>query len=148
MLDRYAVQKLLRAGVKARDVARQIGTSLRSVRRIGRETLGEAGEAVAVGRPVGRPCVTDATRERVRTCLEEEPTIPPGEVCRRLREHGTPLGSSTTYRVLTAVRGTIPTEVLVGSRASRASLPSSTSGKSVCNSSTGRDAWCTSPPIA
>jgi transposase len=117
MLDRYAVQKLLRAGVKAREVARQIGTSLRSVRRIGRETLGEAvtgdGEAVAVARPVGRPCVTDAIRERVRTWLEEEPTIPPGEVCRRLRDRGTPLGLSTTYRVLTAVRGTIPTEVLV-----------------------------------
>jgi transposase len=117
MLDRYAIQKLLRAGVKAREVARQIGTSLRSVRRIARETLREgvasAGDSAATGRPVGRPRVTDAIRAHVRTWLEEEPAIPPGEVCRRLRDHGTPLGLSTTYRVLAAVRVTIPTEVLV-----------------------------------
>lgn len=116
MLDRYAVQKLVRAGVKAREVARQIGTSLRSVRRIARETLEAVtseGEAAATGRPVGRPHVTDAIRECVRTLLLEEPTIPPGEVWRRLRDHGTPLGLSTTYRVLAAVRATIPIEVLV-----------------------------------
>jgi transposase len=116
MLDRYAVQQLLRAGVKAREVARQIGTSLRSVRRIAREALSEGlSEDVSGGpdRSVGRPCVTEPIRTYVRTLLEEEPTIPPGEVWRRLRDADMSLGLSTVYRVLAAVRATIPTEVLV-----------------------------------
>ena len=116
MLDRYAVQALLRAGVKARDVAREIGTSLRSVRRIARESLEPGpsdGEAGATSRPVGRPRVTEAIGRRVRALLEDDPTILPGEVWRRLRDDGTPLGLSTVYRVLAAVRGTIPTDLLV-----------------------------------
>jgi transposase len=115
MLDRYAVQKLLHAGVKAREVAQQMGTSLRSVRRIARESLDAVASDgdVAAERSVGRPPVTDAIHEHVRAVLQDEPTIPPGEVWRRLRDKGTPLGLSTTYRVLAAVRATIPTEVLV-----------------------------------
>lgn len=116
MLDRYAVQKLVRAGVTAREVAQQIGTSLRSVRRIAREELSQGRRetpAAAPVRGVGRPGVPEAVRERVRALLEEEPAIPPGEVWRRLRDQGTPLGLSTMYRVLAAVRATIPTEVLV-----------------------------------
>lgn len=37
MLDRHAVQELLRAGLPVRAVARQLGISRRSVRRIQRE---------------------------------------------------------------------------------------------------------------
>ncbi|MGH7711457.1 MAG: helix-turn-helix domain-containing protein, partial [Gemmatimonadaceae bacterium] len=57
MLDRYAVQKLLRAGVKAREVAREMGISLRSVRRIAREApVGDAEASVASNaRMAGRP---------------------------------------------------------------------------------------------
>lgn len=114
MFDRYAVQQLLRAGVKAREVARQIGTSVRSVRRIAREQLADDDLTYGIGgQSVGRPGITEAIRARVRTLLVEEPAMPPGEVWRRLREEGTPLGLSTTYRVLAQVRGTIPTELLV-----------------------------------
>jgi transposase len=114
MLDRYAVQQLLRAGVKAREVARQIGTSVRSVRRIAREQLADDDLTYGIGgQSVGRPGITEAIRARVRTLLVEEPAMPPGEVWRRLREEGTPLGLSTTYRVLAQVRSTIPTELLV-----------------------------------
>lgn len=116
MLDRYAVQQLLRAGVKAREVARQIGTSLRSVRRIARETLSEGSTDAVRGTPQrrpGRPHVSAELRDQVRQFIEAEPTIPAGEVWRRLRDQGTPLGLSTTYRVLAAVRATLPTELLV-----------------------------------
>lgn len=110
MLDRYAVRELVRAGVKARDVARQIGTSVRSVWRIVREDEG-AGDAGKRG--VGRARVSDEVRTFVGRLVEDEPAISPGEVHRRLRDVGTPLGLSTTYRVLAAVRATIPTDVLV-----------------------------------
>lgn len=112
MLDRYAVQKLVHAGVKAREVARQIGTSVRSVRRILREDLSEGSAATNAEpkRGVGRPRVRDAIRAFVRTLLEDEPEIPPGEVHRRLREAGMSVDLSTTYRVLASARATIPTE--------------------------------------
>ncbi len=112
MLDRYAVQKLVRAKVKAREIARQIGISLRSVRRIARESPVADESVLPKARP-GRPRVRGDILGRVQSWLEEEPTIPPGEVQRRLRDNGTALGLSTTYRVLAAVRATIPTEVLV-----------------------------------
>ncbi len=38
---------------------------------------------------------------------------PPGEICRLLKAEGPPLGLSTVYRVLTAVRATIPTALQV-----------------------------------
>ena len=37
MLDRHAVQELLRAKVRAREIAKQFGVSLSTVRRIARE---------------------------------------------------------------------------------------------------------------
>jgi transposase len=117
MLDRHAVRELLRAGVRPRAVARQFGVSRRTVERIARE-----GAAVAVateGAPaqtpqhMGRPRVDETIRAHVRALLVEEPAIPPGEVWRRLKEAGTPLGLSTTYRVIAGVRQTIPVELMV-----------------------------------
>lgn len=37
MIDRHAVQALLKAGQKQRDIAKQLGSSERSVRRIAKE---------------------------------------------------------------------------------------------------------------
>jgi len=115
MLDRFAVQQLLRAGLTARAVARQAGISLRSVRRIAREAPITSLDAPseAAGQRVGRPRVTDDVRAFVRELLAAEPELPIGEVWRRVREAGTPLGLSTMYRVVASVRATIPTEVLV-----------------------------------
>jgi transposase len=115
MLDRHAVQELRRAGVPAHAIAKQFGVSVRTVRRIGREPrVAEQAETHAHDtRTIGRPGVTAAIRDRVATLLADDRAMPPGEICRRLREEGTPLGLSTVYRVLTGVRATLPSEVLV-----------------------------------
>lgn len=115
MLDRHAVQKLLRAGVSAREIARQLDTSVRTVRRIAREAAIEQvdGATARALHPVGRPAVTAALRERVQALLLADPELPPGEVCRLLREDGTPLGLSTVYRVIAGVRPMLPTPLMV-----------------------------------
>lgn len=115
MLDRHAVHELRRAGVTARAIAKQYGVSVRTVRRIGREPpVGESAEAPARrARGIGRPGVTAALRERVAALVADDREVPPGEICRRLREEGTPLGLSTVYRVLCDVRATLPAELLV-----------------------------------
>lgn len=115
MLDRHAVQELVRAKVTAREIAKQFGVSVRTIRRIGREGQVETGDdALARStRHVGRPRVTEAVRARVQALVLEDPDRPPGEICRLLKEEGTPLGLSTVYRVLTRVRATIPAVVQV-----------------------------------
>jgi transposase len=115
MLDRHAVQALVRAKVTAREIAEQLKVSVRTVRRIVREAAvppdDETGARTA--RQVGRPHVTDAVRARVHALVLEDLDRPPGEICRLLKAEGTPLGLSTVYRVLTAVRATIPTALQV-----------------------------------
>lgn len=116
MLDRHAVQELLRAGMRPRAVARQFGVSRRTIERIALEekissdaggVIRRAGEdGILSG--VGRPRVTDAIRERVQALVLDDPERPPGEICRLLKDDGTPLGLSTVYRVLASVRSTIP----------------------------------------
>lgn len=111
MLDRHAVQELLRAGLTLGAVARQFGVSRRTIRRIKREPSVRSGSRTAAR--VGRPPVADAVQERVAALVRTEPDLPPGEVWRRLREDGTPLGLSTVYRVLAGVRATLPADLLV-----------------------------------
>ncbi len=123
MLDRHAVQELLRAGMKPVAVARQFGVSRRTIERIAREERissdasgvirREAEAGTDAGRGVGRPQVTDAIRARVQALVLEDPERPPGEICRLLKDDGTPLGLSTVYRVLASVRSTIPASLLV-----------------------------------
>lgn len=113
MLDRHAVQELLRAGVRAVDVARQFQVSRRTIERIAREgkvTSGTDGviRSESGMRSAGRPQITEAVRSRVEALLIEDFERPPGEICRLLRDEGTPLGLSTVYRVLRGVRSTIP----------------------------------------
>ena len=115
MLDRHAVQELLRAGVQPRRIAQQFGVSRRTVERIAREAaVTDADDRAArAARRLGRPAVGDEVRATVRRLLEADPTLPPGEVWRQLREAGTPLGLSTTYRVIAETRQQIPADVLV-----------------------------------
>ncbi len=112
MLDRHAVQELLRAGLTLGAIARQVGVSRRTIRRIKREAPITSATAPPIGRS-GRPGVHPAIRARLRELVVAEPTLPPGELWRRLREEGTPLGLSTVYRVLAAVRATLPAELMV-----------------------------------
>lgn len=127
MLDRHAVQELLRAGVKVRVVARQFHVSRRTIERIAREgaiTSGDGGVTRAgsgsevdgvLGTPrgVGRPRVTEGMRARVEALLIEDFERPPGEISRLLRDEGTPLGLSTVYRVLKGVKAAIPASLQV-----------------------------------
>lgn len=115
MLDRHAVQELRRAGMSARAIAKQFGVSVRTIRRIGREApVAESAESTARrARGIGRPGVSAALRDRVAALVADDREAPPGEICRRLKEDGTPLGLSTVYRVLAAVRATLPAEMLV-----------------------------------
>ena len=108
MLDRYAVQQLARARVTAREIATQMGVSVRTIRRIVREVVdGDATEDAST-RTVGRPRVTDAIRDRVQALVLEDPERPAGEIARLLKEEGSSLGLSTVYRVLASVHETIP----------------------------------------
>lgn len=115
MLDRHAVQELVRAKVTAREIAKQFGVSVRTVRRIVREARVESGDDAAVrhARRIGRPAVTADQRARIVALLAEDPERPPGEICRLLRAEETPLGLSTVYRVLQEVRATVPAAVQV-----------------------------------
>ena len=119
MLDRHAVQKLLDAGVKPRAVAAQFRVSRRTVERIAHEAAvqsrsdGVLYHAEAPRRLVGRPRITEAIRARVEALVLDDPEAPPGEICRVLRSEGTPLGLSTTYRLLREVRATIPAALQV-----------------------------------
>ena len=120
MLDRHAAQELLRAGVKPRAVAQQFRVSRRTIERIaGEEKIRSAADGILCRdgsdgeRGVGRPRVTEAIRAQVQALVLEDPDRPPGEICRLLKEDGTPLGLSTVYRVLAAVRATIPATLQV-----------------------------------
>jgi transposase len=114
MIDRHAAQQLLAAGVRPRQVAKQLGVSRRTIERIAGEPAITTDDVVrGPARRPGRPAVSAATRERVAAWLEEDPELPPGEVARRLREEGTPLGLSTVYRVLAGVRAALPADLLV-----------------------------------
>lgn len=110
MLDRHAVQRLLAAGVRPRQVARQLGISRRTVERIATEPpITQATPPVKLGRPPVEAAVT----ERLRALLVTEPGLPPGELWQRLHDAGQGVGLSTVYRLLAGVRASLPTELLV-----------------------------------
>src|SRR3972149_11363805 len=102
MLDRHAIQELLRADVPVRQIARQFAISRWTVRRIACETAVASSDETSsrAHRGIGRPGVSEAVRARVAALVADDPTVPPGEIARRLREEGMPLGLSTGYRVL------------------------------------------------
>ena len=99
----------------AREIAKQFGVSVRTIRRIVREGEVQTGDDATARsvRHIGRPRVTDALRARVQALVLEDPERPPGEIWRLLKEDGTPLGLSTVYRVLAGVRATIPAALQV-----------------------------------
>src|SRR3990172_3590727 len=115
MLDRHAIQELLRADVPVRQIARQFEISRWTVRRIARETAVASSDETRsrAHRGVGRPGVSEAVRARVAALVADDATLPPGEIARRLREEGTPLGLSTVYRGPGGVRAALPAELLV-----------------------------------
>ncbi len=115
MLNRHAVQQLLAAGVGPREIARQLEISRRTVQRIAREPQVDAVDDAAAhaARRIGRPARSATARALVDAWLRDEPTLRAGEVRRRLAEAGTPLGLSTTYRLLESAKARVPADVMV-----------------------------------
>ena len=100
MLDRHAVQALLRARMKPRAVARQFRVSRRTIERIAPEApvstarngiLRHTGEDGTVA-GVGRPRVTEAIRARLQALVLEDAERPVGELARLLTEETRRLG--------------------------------------------------------
>lgn len=86
MLDRHAVQKLLRAGMRPRVVAKQFGVSRRTTERIAREgpmgrtRMASSAETRRQRWEVGRPQATPAVRAHVEALVLEDLERPPGEI--------------------------------------------------------------------
>lgn len=115
MIDRYAVRALLDSGQTQVSVARQMGISERTVRRIAREgPLDSADDRAARrSRRVGRPGVPEAVRSRLQDLIADDPDAPPLEFLRQLREEGTDLGESTFYRVFRLEKEALPAALMV-----------------------------------
>ena len=115
MIDRHAVQALVRSGLSTKDIAAQMGISVRSVQRIAQEPpVSEPDDQRArSARRVGRPPVPDRVAQRLRDLVAEDPQAPPLEVLRQLREEGVTLGESTFYRVFRLEKAKLPSELMV-----------------------------------
>lgn len=115
MIDRHAVQALLKAGLATKDIAAQVGVSQRTIQRIAKEPpVQESGDARARHlRGVGRPAVPEGVRQRVRSLIDADRDAPPLEVLRRLREEGISLGESTFYRIFRLEKEQLPAELMV-----------------------------------
>jgi transposase len=115
MIDRHAVQALVKSGLSTKDIAAQMGISKRSVQRIATEPPVTQSDDVRArsARRVGRPPLPDLVRQRLRELIAEDPQAPPLELLRQLREEGVTLGESTFYRVLRLEKEKLPSELMV-----------------------------------
>ena len=115
VIDRHAVQALLKAGQKQKDIAKQLGISERSVRRIAKEPPVAEGDDAAERRRrgIGRPPVPETVKDRLVDLMAEDPQAPPLEYLRQLREEGANLGESTFYRVFRVEKEKRPAELMV-----------------------------------
>jgi transposase/predicted transcriptional regulator len=103
LLQRHEIQVLLRAGHAQQDVARRVGVSLDTVKRVKRETevahVDDAGERRARG--IGRPSKTAEFSAAVSKWLEESPELPTQELLRRAKEKGY-AGNKTAFYAMAA----------------------------------------------
>lgn len=115
MLKRHEVQVLLNAGHTQEDVARRVGASLRSVRRIANESVVAHVEddRARDERQIGRPSKVESFRKLVGEILQEEPRIASLEILRRARLAGYAGGKSALYGLISSVR---PRKVLLETR--------------------------------
>ena len=115
MIDRHAVQALVKSGLSTKEIAQQMRISLRSVQRIAQEPAVESAEDAADRESphVGRPPVPEAVRRRLRELVVADPEAPRLEYLRQLREEGATLAESTFYRVHRLEKEHIPAELMV-----------------------------------
>ncbi|MCC6740112.1 MAG: IS21 family transposase [Planctomycetia bacterium] len=104
LLKRHAVQVLRAAGHTWEDIARRVGVSLRSAKRVGEEPLVSAERLTELRKRAGRPPVVDGFREFVAKTLRDAPEAPGGEVLRLMREKGYAGGKSAAYELIRSLR--------------------------------------------
>lgn len=106
LLDRHKIQVLREAGHEQADVARRLGVSVATVRRVEREAgvehVDDAAEHRA--RHIGRPSKAAPFAERVRAWIEAEPELPTLELLRRARQEGYEGRKSAFYGLVAGVR--------------------------------------------
>jgi FixJ family two-component response regulator len=93
IIDRHAVHALVQSGLSTKDIAAQMGISVRSVQRIAKEPPVEEPDDKRAhsARRVGRPPLPERVTQRLRELVAEDPQAPPLEVLRQLREEGVTL---------------------------------------------------------
>lgn len=114
-LQRHAVQVLLAAGVPQARIASQTGSSIRSIRRIGKEEAVSHVDDTAERerRKVGRPSQADRYRAIIEAILKDEPELMTLEVLRRARLKGYTGSKSPFYEIVAELR---PKQVKVETR--------------------------------
>ena len=106
-MTRHEIQILRAVGMVQTAVAAKAGVSVRSVRRIeGEPAVSDSDLAALVRtRGVGRPSIAAAWTETIGAWLDEDRTLPSGEIVRRLRaEHGYRGGKSAVYELVRRLR--------------------------------------------
>ncbi|HUT57744.1 MAG TPA: IS21 family transposase [Phycisphaerae bacterium] len=115
MTDRLRVQTLRNAGVPLGRIARQVGVSVRSVKRIVKEPpIEDVGSgATPTSRGVGRPSKVAALRPSIEQWLSSEPCLPTVEILSRLRPLGYDGAKSPVYDLVKSLRSDLPEPPLV-----------------------------------
>jgi transposase len=106
-MTRHEIQILRAVGMVQAAVAVKAGVSVRSVRRIEGEAAVSDSDTVALvrARRVGRPSIAAAWTETIGRWLEEDRTLPSGEIVRRLQqEQGHRGGKSALYELIRRLR--------------------------------------------
>lgn len=150
MLGRHAVREMLRAGAKPPEIARHLGISTRTVKRIRKEEATKSADdraARRAGKWVGRRW----TRRSWSVCARSRSTIRkrrPARSCADSKRKAARSDSArfTGYYARPAQR--FPRRSSCALRAWPASSPSSTSARSRCGSPRAGGASCTSPLTA
>lgn len=106
MLKRHVIQILRQAGHEQADVARRVGVSLRSVRRVEAEPdVTHFDNAQGRGRrAIGRPAKAEPFRSLVAEILAREPHLLSVEILRRAKLKGYAGGKSALYDLIRALR--------------------------------------------
>jgi transposase len=106
MLKRHEIEILLKAGHAKTEVAGLSGASLRSVKRIARESpvthIDDGAERVQ--RQIGRPSRVANFRKQVVDLLQERPDLASGEVLRQVRQAGYAGGKTALYALVASLR--------------------------------------------
>src|SRR5205809_681628 len=106
-MTRHEIQILRAVGMAQTASAATPGVSVRSVRRIEDEPAVSSSDTAALirARGVGRPSLAAPWAPTVERWLQEDRTVPSGEIIRRLREdHGYRGGKSAVYELIRRLR--------------------------------------------